>query len=178
MTLTLQPVTTQEGIETTAQLAAEIWKEHYIGIITAEQVDYMLDKFQSVRAIADQIGREGYEYYLMREDGVDAGYLAVKPENGKLFLSKFYLLKDHRGRGHASRAIRFLEELCRKRGLEAIWLTVNRHNASSIAVYAHKGFRTVRTQVADIGGGYVMDDYVMEKTIPLTEENKTASKQP
>jgi ribosomal protein S18 acetylase RimI-like enzyme len=178
MTLTFHPVAAPEEIETTAKLAAEIWKEHYLGIITAEQIDYMLDKFQSVLAIADQITRQGYEYYLMRADGVNAGYLAIRPENGKLFLSKFYLLREHRGRGHASRAIRFLEELCRARRLGAIWLTVNRHNTSSIAVYAHKGFQTVRTQVADIGGGYVMDDYVMEKTIPLAEENKMATRQP
>jgi Acetyltransferases len=165
MALSFQLVTTRGHIEAAAQLASEIWREHYIGIITAEQVDYMLDKFQSVHAIADQIEHQGYEYFLMRTNGINVGYLAVKPEDSKLFLSKFYLLKEHRGQGYGSRAIRFLAELCRERGLNAIWLTVNRHNASSIAVYERNGFRIVRTQVADIGGGYVMDDYVMEKEI-------------
>jgi hypothetical protein len=33
--------------------------------------------------------------------------------------------------------------------------------------YAKKGFRTVRTQVADIGNGFVMDDNIMEKEIVL-----------
>jgi ribosomal protein S18 acetylase RimI-like enzyme len=167
MALSFQPVTTKEEIEATARLAAEIWREYYIRIITAAQIDYMLDKFQSVLAIADQIEHQGYEYYLMRVNGGHAGYLAIKPEdeNPKLFLSKFYLLKAYRGQGYGSRAIRFLEELCRERGLKAIWLTVNRHNTSSIAVYERNGFRTVRTQVADIGGGFVMDDYVMEKEV-------------
>ena len=166
MKLSFQPVATREEIETTAQLAAEIWREHYISIITAEQIEYMLDKFQSVPAMTDQIEHQGYEYYLMRADGIDAGYMAVKAEDSKLFLSKFYILKAHRGRGIGSRAIDFLAELCKERKLHAIWLTVNRNNASSIAVYERKGFRIVRTQVADIGGGYVMDDFVMEKEIP------------
>ena len=169
MALAFQPVTSGEEIEITARLADEIWREHYIRIITAEQIDYMLDKFQSVRAIADQITNQGYEYYLMLVDGVHAGYLAIKTEDAKLFLSKFYLLKSYRGQGYGSQAIRFLTDLCRERKLHAIWLTVNRHNASSIAVYERNGFRTVRTQVADIGGGYVMDDYVMEKEVPLVE---------
>ena len=169
MTFSIQPVRTREDIESAARLAAEIWREHYIRIISAEQIEYMLDKFQSVRAIADQIEHQGYEYYLMQVDGVDAGYLAIRPEDSKLFLSKFYLLKAYRGQGYGSRAIRFLTELCRERKLHAIWLTVNRHNTSSIAVYERNGFRTVRTQVADIGGGYVMDDYVMEKEISPVE---------
>lgn len=169
MVLSFQLVTTREDVETAAKLAAEIWKEHYIGIISAEQVEYMLDKFKSVHAIAGQIEHQGCEYYLMQLDGVNAGYLAIKPEDSKLFLSKLYLLKEHRGKGYGSQAIRFLVELCRERKLKAIWLTVNRHNASSIAVYERNGFRTVRTQVADIGGGYVMDDYVMEKTVSPAE---------
>jgi len=169
MALSFRLVTTSEDIEAAAQLADKIWREYYIGIISAGQIEYMLDKFQSVRAIADQIEHQGYEYYLMQADGIHAGYLAIKPEDSKLFLSKFYLLKEHRGRGYGSRAIRFLVDLCRERKLHAIWLTVNRHNASSIAVYERNGFRTVRTQVADIGGGYVMDDYVMEKEVPLVE---------
>jgi len=169
MSLSFQPVTTREAIEIAARLAAEIWKEHYIGIISAEQIEYMLDKFQSAHAIADQIEHQGYEYYLMQADGINAGYLAIRPENSKMFLSKLYLLKEHRGRGYGSRAIRFLAELCKERKLNAIWLTVNRHNASSIAVYERNGFRTVRTQVADIGGGFVMDDYVMEKEVSPAE---------
>lgn len=166
MNLTFQPVQTPEEIAETARLAAEIWHEHYVSIISVAQIDYMIDKYQSVPAIADQIRRQGYEYYLFLLNGASAvGYMAVRPEAGKLFLSKFYVHKAHRGQGYASQAIAFLEKLCKDRGLSHIWLTVNRHNASSIAVYEKKGFRIVREQCADIGNGFVMDDFVMEKEI-------------
>jgi hypothetical protein len=42
---------------------------------------------------------------------------------------------------------------------------VNRNNENSIKTYERFGFDKAGTQVADIGGGFVMDDYIMEKTI-------------
>ncbi len=147
-----------------AELANEIWHEFFPGIITVGQVDYMVEKFQSYPAMVRQL-QDGYEYYQFRLDGRTVGYTGIHPEDGKLFLSKLYLKKEYRGLGLASQAFDFLERYCKERGLKAIWLTVNRHNDHSIRVYEKKGFVTVREQAADIGQGYVMDDYVMEKPI-------------
>ncbi|MBE1444438.1 GNAT family N-acetyltransferase [Paenibacillus sp. OAS669] len=158
-------VKTKEEVTDLARLAAEIWNEYFITIISREQIDYMVQKFQSYPALTDQLKHQGYEYYFMKLNGSNIGYMGVKQEEGKLFLSKLYILKEHRGRGFASRAMEFLVELCRKRGLSAIWLTVNRYNDATIAVYEKKGFKKLRTQVADIGNGFVMDDYIMEKEI-------------
>lgn len=166
MGLIFKQVNSVEEIEETARLADEVWREYYVSIISIGQIEYMLDKFQSVAAITEQIQDQGYEYYLFKRENEPAfGYMSVKPEEGKLFLSKFYIVKNHRGQGYASQAIEFLERLCRERGFSHIWLTVNKYNHSSIAVYERKGFRIVREQVADIGNGYVMDDYIMEKEI-------------
>ncbi|MFD0675729.1 MULTISPECIES: GNAT family N-acetyltransferase [unclassified Paenibacillus] len=167
MSLKFTRVNGVEEIEEVAQLAAEIWREYYVSIITIEQIDYMLGKYQSVPAIKDQILHQNYEYFLIQPDSSTAvGYLSVRQEGGKLFLSKFYIGKEHRGHGYASQAMAFLEELCKGRNLSHIWLTVNRNNESSIAVYKKKGFRTIREEVSDIGNGFIMDDYIMEKEIP------------
>ena len=48
------------------------------------------------------------------------------------------------------------------RELNKIWLTCNRNNTSSLEVYKHLGFEVVREEVADIGNGFVMDDYILE----------------
>lgn len=167
MTLIFSQVNTAEETAEVARLAGEIWREYYVSIITMEQIDYMIEKFQSVQAITEQIFNQGYEYYIIRSDGSAAGYISARPAEGKLFLSKFYISKEYRGRSYASQALAFLEKLCKDRGLSHIWLTVNRHNESSIAVYEKKGFRTVREQIADIGNGFVMDDFIMEKEIPV-----------
>lgn len=167
MEIVFTRVETKEAIAVLAPLASEIWKEYFVLVISNEQIDYMLDKFQSVRAITEQITNQGYEYYLMNVNGSNIGYLGIKQEEGKLFLSKFYIQKEHRGKGYASQAMELLVNLCKNRKLGTIWLTVNRYNDATIAIYEKKGFRTVRTQVADIGNGFVMDDNIMEKEIVL-----------
>lgn len=165
MELVFNKIEREEEIASLAQLAAEIWNEYYASIITNEQIDYMLEKFQSIEAITEQMGNQGYEYYFMNAKGINVGYLGIKQEDAKLFLSKFYIQQEHRGKGYASQATDFLVNLCKYRRIGTIWLTVNRYNDSTISIYEKKGFRTVRTQVADIGNGFVMDDNVMEKEI-------------
>ena len=46
-----------------------------------------------------------------------------------------------------------------------IRLTVNKHNDNSIAAYKKMGFETIDSVKTDIGGGYYMDDFVMELPI-------------
>lgn len=165
-TLEFHRVTTSDEVALLARTADEVWHEFFPSILSAGQIDYMVARFQSAEAVTDQLAHKGYEYYLLRTpDGATAGYVGVQPEAERLFLSKLYLLKPFRGRGYASEAFRFLERLCRGRGLLSIWLTVNRHNAHTIAVYRARGFRVVREEKTDIGCGYVMDDYVMEWTL-------------
>jgi len=165
MAYELKTVRTPEEIESLAGMATKIWHEFFPGIISEEQIDYMVDKFQSAHAMADQLKNHGYHYQVLEVDGEPVGYTGWNIENGKLFLSKVYLKKEARGKGYSSIFFRFLEEQARENNAHAIWLTVNKYNQHSIAVYEHKGFRTVRTQEADIGNGFIMDDYIMEKEV-------------
>ena len=128
----------------------------------------MVEQFQSAGAVERQLQTEHYSYYLVNTPQGTAGYIGIqlKPRGEALFLSKLYLKREFRSRGIARQALRFLEELARGQGRRSIWLTVNKYNEGSIAVYRHLGFQTVRAQVSDIGQGYVMDDYVMEKAVP------------
>lgn len=163
MELTFQQVTDTE-IETLAALADEIWHEFFPGIISDAQVDYMVEKFQSAPAMRQQIA-EGYRYYLVYAGAELIGYTGVYPEEELLFLSKLYLKKQHRGHGYGRKMIEFVAGLARELGKSGVYLTVNRYNENTIAVYHATGFETVRTQVADIGNGYVMDDYVMQLAV-------------
>lgn len=152
-------------IQEIAELAEIIWHEHFVPIIGKEQVEYMVDKFQSYRALKEQIEND-YEYYQIINSGEFCGYCGIHQEDdGRLFLSKLYLKKEARGRHLASQAFEFLKALCKERNLSAIWLTCNKHNDDSLAVYRHFGFETIDTQEADIGNGFIMDDYIMEYQI-------------
>ena len=61
--------------------------------------------------------------------------------------------------------LEFMENLCRHRNIKKIWLTVNKNNSHSISWYSRMGFINTASIIQDIGEGFVMDDYRMEKTI-------------
>lgn len=42
---------------------------------------------------------------------------------------------------------------------------MNKYNTASIKVYKNLGFIIADSIVADIGNGFVMDDYIMEKKL-------------
>ena len=157
-------VTTTADVDRMCALAKEIWHEHFTPIIGHDQVVYMLEKFQSPAAVNGQI-KEGYEYYLTMVDDQLVGYIGIHREPSALFLSKLYLEKSARGKGYARCGMNFLEKICRENHLEKIWLTVNKYNKNTIAAYQKMGLSIVREQKADIGNGFFMDDYIMEKKI-------------
>lgn len=158
-------VTDNESLKQIACLADEIWHDHFIDIIGKDQTDYMVEKFQSYAAMTEQIKEKSYSYYALIKNNKAVGYFAIVPDNEKLFLSKLYIHKSQRGNNYASHALDFMKKYCRENELNAIWLTVNRHNQNTIDIYLHCGFEIVREQAADIGNGFIMDDYVMEMRV-------------
>lgn len=144
-----------------AELADEIWHECFVGIISEGQIDYMVEKFQSLDAMCRQIEEQDYTYLAVREDGELCGYIAVKPESDhRFFLSKLYLRKDKRGRGIATQMMNRVFEEARGAGKKSVYLTVNKHNDHAVDVYKKLGYRITDTTVTDIGSGYVMDDFI------------------
>ena len=162
---TLRQAKTDSDIQNIAILANEIWHQHFIPIIGEAQVEYMVEKFQSYPAIKSQIENDGYEYYQIFSRHTMAGYTGIHQENNALFLSKLYIKKDFRGQHLATKALDFLIQLCKERGLGKIWLTCNKYNSNTLAVYDHLGFVITDEQVADIGNGFVMDDYILTYTV-------------
>lgn len=168
MTLEFLPAHTDEQVAAIARLAREIWYEHYVPLIGRAQVDYMVSKYQSAAAMLEQV-RGGYEYFMVQQDGALVGYLAVQPqpETGRLFISKFYLHGNARGRGTGRAAMEFIEKKAGQRGLGLLWLTVNKGNPA-VQAYQRLGFQIAEAIVIDIGNGFVMDDFRMEKRLPAT----------
>lgn len=163
--LKIFPVDSAAAIDAVARLAHEIWYEHYVPIIGLAQVDYMVPAFQSPAAIAAQIAG-GLQYFLLEDNHDGAGYFAIEPQpaEGRMFLSKFYLRKSARSRGIGRFGMAFIESRCRENSLGTLWLTVNKFNPS-LQAYERMGFVRTADVVTDIGGGFVMDDYRMEKVV-------------
>jgi ribosomal protein S18 acetylase RimI-like enzyme len=155
---------TVSDYKTIADLASIIWKEHYIDIIGSRQVDYMLNKYQTVEAIKDQI-EDGALYYLITHQGSTVGYLSYYKKTDCLFLSKIYILRESRGKGIGKKTMHFLETTAEHLGYQTISLTVNKNNIDAIKAYEKIGFKHIRDIVIDIGNDFVMDDYIMGKEL-------------
>lgn len=160
----IEKVVNINQIEIVESLAEEIWHEYFTPIIGKAQVVYMLEKFQSKKSIAGQISK-GYQYYLIKSDNEFIAYIAVLPKQVELFLSKFYIKSAERNRGLGRKLVTFLEQLAIEEGVDKISLTVNRYNSDAIKAYKKMGFINIGPVVQDIGDGFIMDDYRMEKSV-------------
>ncbi len=146
-------------------LCRALWHETYDGLLGGDQVDYMLEKFQSERAFFRQMRGENYRYFFIVCGGETAGYTALAYEKERLFLSKLYLKKEYRGTGLAKTALEEIFAAARRLGYGAVYLTVNKKNARAIAAYEKYGFERESAVVGEIGGGYVTDDYVYARRV-------------
>lgn len=150
-----------EDFKTVEILAKEIWNEHYISIISKEQIDYMLKNFQSEEAIKIQI-EEKFIYFLVKYENEYAGYCAVKLETDGIFLSKLYIMEKYRGKGLSKKLLKHILESFSEKKPFRIHLTVNKYNLNSIAAYKKMGYEIFNECKVDIGNGYIMDDYEMQ----------------
>lgn len=154
-------IATTSDISAIYQLASEIWYDHYLSIITAEQIEYMLDKFYSPQALEKSI-REGQLIYLINnESKISIGYLAVTEKQPRhWFMNKFYIQTQIQGKGIGADILKQWENLAQPKELS---LQVNRKNFKSINFYFKTGFVIKEVADFDIGNGYSMDDFIMVK---------------
>lgn len=157
MNILIEKATKSSDCENISNLASEIWYEHYPGIISAEQINYMLKKNQTAFAIEEQIN-SGICYYIAGFNNAPAGYFAVRISDCELFINKLYIVKSMRGKGIATAFInRAKADFPDAKNMK---LYVNKYNPS-VNAYLRMGFNIVRSMITDIGDGYVMDDYEM-----------------
>jgi ribosomal protein S18 acetylase RimI-like enzyme len=148
------------------KLANTIWREYYIPILGLMQVEYMLAKYQTSSTIATQV-EQGYKYFVITYEQIPVGYISIKKEKDSLFLSKIYILKNYRGRKIGKTAMQFIYDKAKNMDCNKVVLTVNKHNSNSINAYVKLDFKNLGAIVKDIGNGFVMDDYQMEKTLKV-----------
>ncbi|HEY9017144.1 GNAT family N-acetyltransferase [Thiomicrospira sp.] len=166
MPLQLLSIQSHQQIQQVADLAKPIWQQHFTPIIGEQQVAYMLEKFQSAKAIQQQI-HDGTSYFAAQMNQNLVGYMALvpDPQQAKVMLSKLYVSKDYRTKGIGKSLLNQAECFTQQLGLSGLWLTVNRHNSQTIDWYQRQGFVIVDEQKKAIGDGFVMDDFIMQKPV-------------
>lgn len=148
------------------QVALACWPIAYREIISAEQISYMLDLMYSEESLRRQIETEGHHFFLALVNGQCVGYASIgRVGADRSKLHKLYVLPETKGTGVGGLLIRHVIELVTAGGDKHLILQVNRRNPA-VSFYRHHGFEVTEETILDIGNGFVMDDFIMEK--PLT----------
>ena len=151
----------EDSYEELEHVADVIWHESYKDLLSQSQIDYMLKKFLSTETFRKQ-AEEGYIYRGLFIDGELVGFTGSQKHGDRIFLSKLYLLNKYHGQGLGKALINDCINLYPE--CTSIYLTVNKYN-SSYNMYRHLGFEVIDSVVTDIGEGFVMDDYVMQRRL-------------
>ena len=154
-----------EDIPTLRALADRIWRASYAAMISREQMAYMLEWMYAAETIRREVS-EGVFWEIVRLEGEDAGYLSVTfGADGSAKLHKLYLLPELQGKGHGQAMLAHIFAVASERGMREVRLQVNKGNVRAQRAYERYGFGHIEEAVFDIGGGYVMDDYIMARAV-------------
>lgn len=165
---------TEEHLPAIAELASVIWRAGYPDIISHAQIEYMLARMYALDTLRAEICSQGICYDLLLVNDKPAGFASYgpTPEPNVMKLHKLYVLPELHGRGLGSLLLRHVEQQVRAAGAHRLVLSVNKRNAQAIAAYNRNGFAVVDSVVTNIGGGFVMDDYVMAKEFAANPTGK------
>ena len=154
---------TIENITLIKEIAEKSWRKHYPGILSNEQIEYMLEQMYSETELQNHFENPNYHYYLLGDEEKTLGIMGFENhyQEKTTKLHRIYLLEEAKGKGVGKFAINFLKNQAKESGDQRIILNVNKQNPSYY-FYVSQGFKVYEEGVFEIGNGYVMDDYLME----------------
>ncbi len=156
----------ESDFDTVAKLADTIWHAHYSTMISTAQIAYMLDGRYVPERMREYLESDQRWMWVLRVDGTPAGYCSCSlGDDAAMKLEQLYLLSTHKGKGLGGAMLDHVQAHARALGRSRLYLTVNKGNTDTIAIYRKSGFVVREETVFDIGNGYAMDDYVMEKQL-------------
>lgn len=166
MNIEVRPLTSHET-EELASLARDIWQHHYPAIISQEQIDYMLGERYSKPRLLAELDRVGIWWDQVFVDGSRAGFASYHLTGvpGEMKLDKLYIHPSQQRHGLGGVLITHVIDQARAQHCDALILAVNKQNTQAIAAYQKYGFVVRESVQVDIGQGFVMDDYIMVKSL-------------
>jgi GNAT superfamily N-acetyltransferase len=153
-------------LEIIQDLAKAIWPDAYGEILSSEQLDYMMEMMYSLDSLENQL-KNNIVFLLAKEENDFIGFASYElnfQNSNKTKIHKLYVLPTIQGKGVGKNLILHIQEIAKKNYNSALILNVNKYNKAK-DFYLHNQFEIADALVVDIGNGYVMDDFVMEKKI-------------
>ena len=147
------------------ELTFRVWPQTYASILSQEQIDYMLEMMYSAGSLQKQITQDGCRFIIVYEDGNPVGFASYNEEEPQRWkLNKIYILQNQQGKGTGKYVINYIIDEIKKQTATSLFLQVNQYNNAK-TFYERLGFKEVDFINLDIGNGFFMNDYIMEKKV-------------
>lgn len=155
-------VATEKDIPAIIDLASKTWWHAYSGILSVDQIEYMLSTLYAKEAITREMNTGTQTFLLLTEDNVNQAFASYgkRPEDVSVHkLHKLYVLPRQQGKGYGKALILDVRDRLLRDDFHILELNVNRDNPAQ-HFYKKLGFTVLRREDIPIGP-YWMNDYVM-----------------
>jgi RsiW-degrading membrane proteinase PrsW (M82 family)/GNAT superfamily N-acetyltransferase len=143
-------------------LSQRVWPSTYSSIISPEQINYMMELMYSEPALMEQM-KSNHEFILINDLRDPIGFASFSlVEPGVYKLHKIYILQEKQGKGMGRFVMEEIIRAIQYKGGNVLRLNVNRNN-KALGFYQKLGFIITGEEDIDIGNGFFMNDYIMEK---------------
>jgi ribosomal protein S18 acetylase RimI-like enzyme len=157
----------QSHLETIRRIALATWPDTFEGILSKEQIDYMLEWMYSIESLKNQTEKLAHQFILAKDDETFCGYASYELNVAgelKTKIHKIYILPESQGKGAGKTLMNEIETIARSYGSTDLTLNVNRGN-KAIDFYERLGFIIVGQEDISIGDGFFMEDFIMKKKL-------------
>jgi GNAT superfamily N-acetyltransferase len=166
MVFQISPVTCID-VDAITTLARVVWQDAYPGIITQAQIDYMLEQRYNAGRLIEELTAPEIWWEKATVDGELAAFAStlLSTTPGVMKLDKLYVDPGRQRLGLGGRLITRVSEHALAQGCNTLILAVNKRNERAIAAYKKHGFVVRDAVCLDIGNDFVMDDFIMSRSI-------------
>ena len=155
---------TKEDISLIRELTFKVWPQTYSNILSEEQLNYMLELLYSKSSLEKQMN-DHHRFIIIYDATKPVGFASFSEIHRGIYkLHKIYLLPQQQGKGTGRLLIDYVINNILQEGAQLLQLNVNRHNKAK-DFYEKLGFTVIKEEDIDIGNGYYMNDFVMEKNL-------------
>lgn len=156
---------TRQDIPLIRDIAEKTWPEAFSNILSQGQISYMLTRMYDQKVLRGEMKNHHLMYFLINDhQGFTSIEIDFDPERKLAKIHKFYILPEFQRSGLGRKVMEFLTRLAREKEQKGLILNVNKYNSAN-RFYEKTGFIKWKSELIDIGSGYVMDDYILIKNL-------------
>lgn len=157
-------------IKSIQAIAYKTWPATFGKYLSISQIAYMLEMMYSEESLLMQMVGNKHTFLLAKDDDDVLGYLSyeLNEQNlGKLKIHKFYLLPQAQGKGVGKKLLEEAEKIALANGCSIVTLAVYKKNEAR-GFYLKQGFDIIDEELWEIGQGYLMEGYILEKKLNVS----------